>query len=81
MTYQVQRRKNCKNNNLDFLEQEFHDHLKRLNLVQFQIVLIQNLKQELFADRLLDDPSDSESEDIDWVTLVIWPLIHIIGEE
>jgi hypothetical protein len=52
VTHQVQWKENRKDDDLNLLEKELYDHLKTFNFVKIQVVLIQDLKEELFANCL-----------------------------
>ena len=72
---------NGKDNDFYFLEEEFHDHLQGFDFVEFQVVLVEDREQELFADRFSKYPANSEADYIDGVALIALLLVHAIPEE
>ena len=77
----IQGSKHCKDDDLNFLEQELHNHLKCLDFIQIEIVLIKDGKHELLSNWLSEDPANPKANNIDWVTLIFWTFLHAFGEE
>jgi hypothetical protein len=81
VTDQVQWSENGKDDDLNLLEKELYDQLKSFNFVEIQVVLIQDRKEELFANWLPKNPANSEAYDIDRVTLIGLLFSHTVGKE
>ena len=81
VTDQVQWSENRKDDDLNLLKKELYDHLKSFNFVQFQVVLIQDRKEELFTNCFTKNPANSETYDINWVTLIALLFSHGVGKE
>jgi hypothetical protein len=81
VTHQVQWSNKSKDDYLNLLEKKLYDHLNCFNFVKFQVILIQDRKEELFANCLTKNPADSEAYDIDRVTLIALLFSHAVGKE